>query len=255
MNRSISLIAMILLLSSPAWGQDFEFQPETVEKSGPPSKTLQKALKLYETQDYYSASIELHKVIEGETGDSQANMQRGEFWMGKTLYHLHFYSASLSYFDRIVQKGGGHRYHAATLKWLASLSRKLPESAGILKKIGKYNRTALEQPALEKVRDELFYLLGRYHYTKGNFRDANSLFSSVAPASPFYARAKFMEGITNVRLYQAKPASRAFKALLRAAQEAPATTRSSASRSWPSSPWRACSTRSSSSSWPSSTTT
>ncbi len=223
MNRSISLICTILLFSSPALGQDFEFQPETVEKSGPPSKTLQKALKLYEAQDYYSASIELHKVIEGETGDSQANAQRAEFWMGKTLYHLHFYSASLSYFDRIVQKGQGHRYYAATLKWLASLSRKLPESAGILKKIGKYSRTQLEQPALEKVRDELFYLLGRYHYTKGNFKEAISLFSSVAPASPFYARAKFMEGITNVRLYQAKPAARAFKALLRAAQEAPST--------------------------------
>ena len=223
MTRCTSLIAAILLISAPAWAQDFEFQPETVEKSGPPSKTLQKALKLYETQDYYSASIELHKVIEGETGDSQANQQRAEFWMGKTLYHLNFFSASLSYFDRIVQKGEGHRYYAATLKWLASLSRKLPESAGILKKIGRYDRTQLEQPALEKVRDELFYLLGRYHYTKGNFKEGISLFSSVAPASRFYARAKFMEGIANVRLYQAKPASRAFKALLRAAREAPKT--------------------------------
>jgi tetratricopeptide (TPR) repeat protein len=210
-------------ISPAAWAQDFEFQPEAVEKSGPPSKTLQKALKLYESQDYYSASIELHKVIEGETGDSEANRQRAEFWMGKTLYHLGFYSAALSYFDRIVQKGEGHRYHAATLKWLASLSRKLPESAGILKKIGKYDRVQLEQAALEKVRDELFYLLGRFHYTQGNFKEAIGLFASVPPASPFYARAKFMEGITNVRLYQAKPAAKAFKDLLRAAREAPKT--------------------------------
>jgi len=225
MNRCIPAFAALLLLAPNALAQknaDFVFQPETVEKSGPPSKTLQKALTLYESRDYYSASIELHKVIEGETGDSEANRQRAEFWMGKTLYHLQFYSAALSYFDRIVQKGDTHRYYNATLKWLASLSRQLPESAGILKKVGKYARAQLEQPALEKVRDELYYLLGRYHYSQGNFKEAIGLFSAVPVTSDFYARAKFMEGITHVRMYKGRPASEAFKALLRQALEAPA---------------------------------
>ncbi|MFH1132815.1 MAG: hypothetical protein V1754_15890 [Pseudomonadota bacterium] len=226
MNRMMTLAGGVLFLVSSAYAQkktDFEFAPETVEKSGPASKTMEKALKLYESRDYYSASIELHKVIEGETGDSDANIHRAEFWMGKTLYHLNFFSASLSYFDRIVQKGVGHRYFSATLKWLASLSRQLPESVGILKKVGKYDRVQLEEPALEKIKYELFYLLGRYHYTEGNFKEAISLFTEVPPSSPFFARAKFMEGITYVRTYQAKPAAAAFKALLRTAIDAPAT--------------------------------
>jgi len=228
MKCVFTLMAGALLIGAPAWAQkdkkaDFVFQPETVEKSGPASKTLENALKLYNSNDFYSSSIELHKVIEGETGDSEANKQRAEFWMGKTLYHLHFYSASLSYFDRIVQKGDTHRYYNATLKWLASLSRQLPESAGILKKVGKYDRAQLEQPALEKVRDELSYLLGRFHYSQSNFKDASNLFAQVPSTSPFYARAKFMEGITYVRSYQARPAAEAFKTLLRVAREAPAT--------------------------------
>lgn len=219
------LMAILVALPSVVEAQksDFEFKPETIEKSGPPTRTMQKALKLYESRDYYSASIELHKVIEGESGDSAANKQRAEFWMGKTLYHLGFFSASLSYFDRIVQKGGSHRYYNATLKWLASLSRSLPETAGILKRIGKYDRSQLEQPALAKVRDELFYLLGRYHYRTSNFKEAISLFSSIPAKSKFYARAKFMEGISYVRTYKAKPAARAFKQLLRTAKEAPDT--------------------------------
>lgn len=224
LSLSLGAALALLLATAPAMAQkkaDFEFAPETIEKSGPPTKTMQKALKLYENRDYYSSSIELHKVIEGESGDSDANKQRAEFWMGKTLYHLGFFSASLSYFDRIVQKGTTHRYYSATLKWLASLSRQLPESAGILKKIGKYDRAQLEQPALANVRDELFYLLGRYHYRAGNFKDAVSLFSSVPKSSKFYARAKFMEGISYVRTYKAKPASVAFKELLRNAKEAP----------------------------------
>lgn len=228
MKRCFPLSLMLLFCASSAMAEedkktDFEFQPETIEKSGPPSKPLEKALQLYERDDYYSASIEFNRVIEGETGDSEANKQRAEFFMGKTLYHLNFYSASLSYFDRIVQKGDQHRYYNATLKWLASLSRKLPESAGILKKIGKYDRSQLEQPALEKVRHELYYLLGRWYYSQGNFKDAITLFGAVPPNSAFFARAKFMEGITNVRLYQARPAADAFKALLRQAREEPDT--------------------------------
>ena len=149
------------------------FTPEAVKPTGPagpPSKVLERALKLYDAEDYSNASIELNKVIEGQSGDDEANKQRAEFFMGKTLFNMKYYSASLSYFDKIVQKGPNHRYYQKTLQWLASLSRFLPESAGVLEKIGKYTKGDLDQPALEPVRDELYYLLGRYHYAKGNFR-------------------------------------------------------------------------------------
>src|SRR5580698_9250237 len=116
---------------------------------------------------------------------------------------MKYYSASLSYFDRIVQKGPSHAYYNATLKWLASLSRQLPDSTGILEKIGKYNRAELDQPALEKVRDELYFLLGKFYYQKGNFKDA----------------AKLFEGATHVRQYEAKPAVEAFKEVLRTAAQ------------------------------------
>ncbi len=177
-----------------------EFQPEEVTKStGPPSKVFERALKLYEGEDYYNASIELHKVIEGESGDSEQNKQRAEFWMGKTLYNLAYYSAALVYFGRIVDKGAAHTYYNATLKWLASLSRKLPETAGILEKIGKYQRTELDQPALESVKWELYYLLGRWFYTQGQFAQAVELFEAIPDDSEFFARGQFFAGVTYAR--------------------------------------------------------
>ena len=194
------------------------FTPEAVKPTGPagpPSKVLERALKLYDAEDYTNASIELNKVVEGQSGDDEANKQRAEFFMGKTLFNMKYYSASLSYFDRIVQKGPNHRYYQKTLQWLASLSRFLPESAGVLEKIGKYTKSDLNQPALEPVRDELYYLLGRYHYAKGNFKDAIDLFSSVPEKSEFYPKAKFLEGLTNVREYHGKIAADDFKAILR----------------------------------------
>lgn len=186
---------------------------------GAASKTLERALKLYDTEDYAMSSIELNKVIEGQTKDDDGNKQRAEFFMGKALFNMKFYSASLSYFDRIVQKGPEHRYYGKTLQWLASLSRFLPESAGVLEKIGVYTRQDLDQPALEPVRDELYYLLGRFHYSKGHFKEAIDLFSSVPQKSEFYPKAKFFEGITFVRENKGKEASDSFKGILRKVKE------------------------------------
>lgn len=196
-----------------------EFQPEGGAPGDQASKILERAFKLYDGEDFYSSSIELNKVIEGESGDTEPNKQKAEFWMGKALYNMKFYSASLSYFDKVVQKGPSHAYYNATLKWLASLSRQLPDSTGILEKIGKYQRTELDQPALEKVRDELYFLLGKFYYQKGNFKESVSLFATVPPSSEFYVQAKLFEGATHVRELKAKPAVESFKEVLRASAE------------------------------------
>src|SRR6185312_6755148 len=234
-NRAIGIVLSSCLLltgsvasakkkKAPAAEGGGEYQPEAGGGEGAPtgdqpSKVLERAFKLYDGEDYYSSSIELSKVIEGESGDSEPNKQKAEFWMGKALYNMKYYSASLSYFDRIVQKGAGHAYYNATLKWLASLSRQLPDSTGILEKIGKYNRAELDQPALEKVRDELYFLLGKFYYQKGNFKEAVELFQAVPANSDSYVEAKLFEGATHVRQYEAKPAVEAFKEVLRAAAQ------------------------------------
>jgi hypothetical protein len=223
------LTAAVALSSiSPAFAQgekkdDLEFEPDSAQAT-PPSKTLERAVKLYEKRDYPSASIELQKVLNGESGDDARNKQRAEFFMGKTLYYLNFYAGALAYFDRIVQAGAAHTYHGATLKWLAALSRVLPETSGILEKIGGYDAAALEDPIMAQVRDELYYLLGRHFYRRGadgDFEKAIELFQRVARDSEFFIKAKFFEGVTHVRKFEGKPAVEAFKEILVIGQERP----------------------------------
>jgi len=204
-------------------GGDMEFEPENAA-STPPSKTLERAIKLYDKKDFFSASIELKKVLDGESGDDAKNKQRAEFFMGKTLYQMGFYAGALAYFDKIVQAGDNHTYHGATLKWLAALSRVLPETSGILQKIGTYDPSALNDPSLASVKDELLFLLGRHYYSKGgdgDFEKAIGLFEQVDRNSPFFIKAKFFEGVTYVREYQGKPAVDAFKQILIIGEERP----------------------------------
>jgi hypothetical protein len=204
-------------------GGEMEFEPES-GSSSPPSKTLERAIKLYDKKDFFSASIELKKVLDGESGDDAKNKQRAEFFMGKTLYQMGFYAGALTYFENIVKAGDQHTYRGATLKWLAALSRVLPETSDILKLIGSYDPSALNDPSLASVKDELLFLLGRYFYQKGgdgDFDKAIQLFTQVDRKSPFFIKAKFFEGVTYVREYQGKPAVDAFKDILIIGQERP----------------------------------
>jgi tetratricopeptide (TPR) repeat protein len=182
------------------------------------SESIDRGDKFYGSNSYYMASIEYNKAVEEQGGD-EGIKQDAEFKMGKTLYKLHFYSAAISYFDRIVQKGAAHPHYNETLQWLAALTRDVPDSAGVLEKIGKYDRTELENPQLSAVRDELYFLLGKYFYTKNKFKEAVELFNNVNPKSPFYVQAKLFEGATHVREYDAKPAVESFKEVLRVAEE------------------------------------
>ncbi|HET9624733.1 MAG TPA: hypothetical protein VFP84_25375 [Kofleriaceae bacterium] len=206
---------------------DMEFEPESATSS-PPSATLSRAITLYDKKDFYSASIELKKVLDGQSGDDTKNKQRAEFFMGKTLYQMGFYAGSLAYFDKIVKEGDAHTYHGAALKWLAALSRVLPETSGILEKIGTYDPNALTDPALASVHDELLFLLGRHYYrhgAEGDFDKAIGLFKQVSKNSEFYIKAKFFEGVTYVRKYEGKPAVEAFKDILVIGEQKPAQYR------------------------------
>ena len=55
---------------------DGDVQPDEAASGDQPSKVLERAFKLYDGEDYYSASIELSKVVEGESGDSEPNKQK-----------------------------------------------------------------------------------------------------------------------------------------------------------------------------------
>ena len=83
LRNTVAAVATCLAVASPAVAKkkqkDADLQPApqaanpaaqggaaaapTVESSAPPSKTLERALKLYDSEDYYMSSIELNKVV------------------------------------------------------------------------------------------------------------------------------------------------------------------------------------------------
>lgn len=170
----------------------------------------------YKAGDYEAAAVQFYKIAATEIPGDQP---RGQFWLGKSLYKLGFYSASLSVFDEIIVAGPGHPFHKLTLPWLASLSRELPEGAEVLQKIGTYKPTDLEDEAFDEVRDELYYLLGRFYYQKGDLAQGIALLDQVPEASDYYIPAQFFLGVAHTREFKGEPAVEAFKSVLRRSRD------------------------------------
>ncbi len=194
-------------------------QPPPPPADGPPSEVLANALRLYQNQRYAEASVQFQRIVDGESQDAPANLQKAKFFLGKCLYHLRYYQSALAIFDEIVQQGRAHLYFGQTLQWLAQLATQLPESAGFVEKVGQYGVEQLSEFDTAESRglySHLLYLMGRFKYGQGEFGEATDIFQQVASDSPYYVKAKFFEGITAIRLQRARPAIAAFREILRA---------------------------------------
>jgi TolA-binding protein len=211
-----------------AGAQDMTFsvdetgQPPPPPAEGPPSEALANALRLYQQEKYQEAAVQFQRVVEGETQDAPANVQKAQFFLGKCLYHLRYYQSALAVFDEISQQGQAHLFFGQTLQWLAQLASQLPEPAGIIEKVGRYGADQLEQFNNGESADlynQLLYLMGRFKYGQGEFEQAVELFQKVSPRSRYIVQARFFEGITHVRMRRAQPAIRAFRGIIEAIDE------------------------------------
>jgi hypothetical protein len=164
--------------------------------AGPPSKTLERAIKLYDRQDFTSATIELHKVIAGDAGDDDENRDRAMFFLGKSLFQLGYYVPSYSVFEQITQKGTAHRYYTATIKWYLALAEHLPPSFGNL---AKFTAKDVQDPINHSVQDQLAYRRGLLALHLNKLADAARELATVPKTSPHYGRAMLALGFVKLR--------------------------------------------------------
>jgi len=89
-----TLTVVAMLPAGIAMAQDMEFnidetgQPPAPPAEGPPSEALANALRLYQQERYQEASVQFQRVVEGETQDAPANVQKAQFFLGKSRYLL-----------------------------------------------------------------------------------------------------------------------------------------------------------------------
>lgn len=223
-RRTHGLTAVLVLVLGLCWSHgalaqddgEMTFDVEEVEEvkdAAPVGKFLAEGEKYYDKKEYRQASIMFHKAKMETDASADKFRPKAQYELAKSLYRLEVYQGAMEQFVEIVEEGEGHPYYEATLSWLMLLSRKLPGAPDLLSHIGKYAPLYPERVP-EKFRDELAYLLGRHFYKEADMEQALQFFKRVSNSSEFFAEARYLEGITHVRLYQAKPAVNSFKQVL-----------------------------------------
>lgn len=219
---AVPVLVVGLWVGAPADAQDMTFgleetgQSDAPAKLGKPSKRLAAALSAFESKNYEQAAMGFQLVAAGKSRDGRGNRQKAQLMLGQTLYQMRYYQSALTVFDELSEQGPGHLFFGDTLEWLGKLASKLPEGSGIIGIVGRYGIGALDEfkekdPALHS---QLLYLMGRHLYAQANFRQAIDLFQEVDPSSAQYTYAKFFEGISFIRMRQARPAIASFRAIL-----------------------------------------
>ncbi len=208
------LLSILTLAPLCASAQDFDFAPIDVDAEKATKQDLNEAQRAYKRKDFLRASLILHKIVtRNEIAVSPAE-QKSEYSLGKTLYRLGLYQASMTYFGRVVEAGPEHRYYRATCKWLYYLSRKISGDSTMLEKIVKYRPD--DCPA--DFRSELAFLIGQYHYQQGDLPHSIEFLRQVDAGSRYFPKAKFLEGMTLMRQGYPQPSIAVFKQLIEAAK-------------------------------------
>lgn len=190
--------------------------------AGEPTSTMSQAKAAFDGKRWAEAAQGLYSVVSGSSGDDAGNVQLAEFYLAQSLYFLKFYQSSFDGFSKIA-KNPQHLKFAETLLWLAKLATDtLPEPADIISAVGKYGDDQLrrfDNKAQQELYWKLNYLLGRYHYRKGNFSQAISLFQQVDINSPDYVNAQFFSGVSFIQMKKAVAAVKAFQRVKSAVDE------------------------------------
>lgn len=226
------VMAIVVGVVTPAESQDMVFTTAEIGEaavappppSGPPSEALANALRLYQQESYAQAAVQFQRIVQGETRDEPANVQKAQFFLGKCFYHLGYYQAALGVFEEIAMMSTGHLYFQTTLQWLAQLARELPEPAGIIDLVGRYGDSisVLQEFNKAETKDlynELLLLMGRHWYQKGEFAKARDFFLEIDRNHDLFVPAVFFVGITHVRERRAEPAAKAFLSIVEKFQD------------------------------------
>lgn len=221
---SATLLGALVTWNSPAAAQDMQFgleetgaAPAGPPAEGPPSEALSNALRLYGQERHLEAAVQFQRVVEGETPDAPASVQKAQFFLGKSLYHLHYYQSALAVFDEVSEMGHGHMFFNQTLQWLAQLASQLPEPAGIIEKVGRFGVEQLERfnnADNADLYNQLLYVMGRSKYNQGEFDAAIELFQQVERTNRWYVKSRFFEGVSYIGMRRAQPAATAFRDII-----------------------------------------
>ncbi|MCI0572960.1 MAG: adventurous gliding motility protein GltC [Myxococcaceae bacterium] len=194
--------------AKPATAQSgMNFDALDVSTTTADRQRIEIALGLFKNQQYEQAAMAGQEILNDRK--LLGLHPEAQFLIAKSLYRMELYHASLGEFSRVLARGPATKFFKSSLEWLFFISRKTTSETVILDEIAKYANHDFP----EKYRNEFRYLLARYHFVRGraldqvgqkaeadrSFEEVKKVALLIPRTDPFFARAKYMEGLAHFR--------------------------------------------------------
>ncbi len=177
--------------------------------------TLARAQTHYAADELEYAAIAFARAA----GDLSSPDPAARWGLARSLQRLGFLASARALFLEIADASRADPYRRRALPWLAALARALEPDDEVLAAIATYGPADLEDAQFEDVREELYFMLGRAYYERGDLERAIAAFSEVGREAVDYTRAQYLTGVAHTRLWKGREAVAAFKNVLRAQAE------------------------------------
>jgi len=194
---------------------------------------MRAATRLFEERNYEAAALGFWEILQDPKAASAHS--RAEYMLGKSLYRLGMYHSALAIFKRVLARGEADRFFATSLEWLFFIAHKTTNQSVVLDEIARFAGVAFP----ERYQDEYRYLLAKYNFARGralidaqeveggrttayadaarqSLEEARRLVAMVPAGSPFYPKAKYLEGLALYATGKPALAVESFKDVVRA---------------------------------------
>lgn len=191
------------------------------------------ATRLFDEQNYEAAALGFWEILQ-DPKVAPAH-SRAEYMLGKSLYRMGMYHSALAIFKRILARGESDRFFETSLEWLFFIAHKTTNQSAVLDELARFAGVAFP----ERYRDEYRYLLAKYNFARGraledaqsavggtstvyldaskeSMLEARRLLAMVPQSSPFFPRAKYLDGLALYAMGNAPLAVESFKEVVRA---------------------------------------
>ncbi|HEX8435542.1 adventurous gliding motility protein GltC [Archangium sp.] len=193
--------------STPKAAPTMSFDAVDVSGKSGDRQRLDVAISLFKNEEYEKAAMSSFEMLQDA---KLAGLHlEARYVLAKALYRMGLYHSSLGEFSKILAVGPETKFFRTSLEWLFFISRKTKNETVILDEIAKY----ANQEFPERFRTEFHYLLARYHFVRGkaldqvgrqedadkSFNEVKRLTLLIPKTDVFYARAKYLEGLSFFR--------------------------------------------------------
>ncbi|UJR82219.1 hypothetical protein [Sandaracinus amylolyticus] len=179
-----------------------------------PSTLHADALRAYAAGRCDEAMPMLQRVVEGESEDAPAAIERAELLLAECLFRGGFVQSSFAMVDAIARRGEAHTQHDEALDLLGRIAQRAPDPDALVDTVSHYSEDRLVRLQGTPSHDALLHLLARARYLAGDFDAAARLFARARTGTRWYVPSRYWEGIAHVRRRRAQPATQAFQAVI-----------------------------------------